>query len=328
MSDPRAIIKILLPISAFGLVLALWAVGVALWRLRRRTRAHKLQQRLDPAGPAPAEGERVLRLWHEGKEEAMTVPGLAKRPSLWARLDQLRDKAGLDAPLRSVLLGLVGGSTLTAAVVLVLTKNVPGALAAAAAVVAIFWVYLKNRLKRQVALFESQFLDALGLAARSLRAGHPLSGAFMVVADEIGAPVGPMFAAIRQKQDLGMKLEDALRDVATSTDSHDMRIFATSVIIHLRSGGNLADLVDRLAAVIRDRMRLSRRVRVLTASAQLGKRVLLALPIVMFGVINLMNPDYTVPLYSTPEGHVMLLMAVGGLIFGAWVMNRMAQLDY
>ena len=150
----------------------------------------------------------------------------------------------------------------------------------------------------------------------------------MVVADEIDSPVGPMFMSICQKQQLGMKLEDALRDVANFTDSHDMRIFATSVIIHLRSGGNLADLVDRLATVIRDRMRLSRRIRILTASANLGKRVLIALPLLLFGIINAMNPDYMVPLYETPQGKMMLLMALGGVLLGAWVMNRMAKLNY
>jgi len=327
VSDPRLILKLLLPISAFGLVLAFWFAGVIVWRAKKRLRRDKLQERLDLT-PVTSEDERTLRLWCDGKEETLNVPGKKTKKSLVVRLDEMRARAGLEAPLKTVLLALVGGSLLMGSGVLLVTQNVVGAIGAAAAVVVICWVIFKNRIRRQVALFETQFLDALGLAARSLRAGHPLSGAFQVVAEEIAAPVGPMFASISQKQELGMKLEDALRDVGNNSNNHDMRIFATSVAIHLRSGGNLADLVDRLSSVIRDRMRLGRRVRVLTASAQLGKRVLIALPIVMFAAINVMNPAYLEPLYATSQGKMLLMFAIMGLMLGSWVMGRMARLKY
>ncbi|KKN96977.1 hypothetical protein LCGC14_0162270 [marine sediment metagenome] len=327
VANSVTIFDLLLPIAVFGLVLASWIGIVLLLRVRRRNRAQKLQQRINISHPHLDE-DRVLRLWHDGKEETLEVPGAGAKPSLRARLAQLKEQSGIKAPLQAVVLGLAGGTALVASAVLVITGSFPAMLGAAVTVVTIVWVCFKNRLQRRVALFETQFLDALGLAARSLRAGHPLSGSFMVVADEIDSPVGPIFESVCQKQQLGMKLEEALRDVATITDSHDMRIFATSVIIHLRSGGNLADLVDRLATVIRDRMRLSRRIRILTASANLGKRVLIALPILMFGVINSMNPDYMAPLYETPQGKTMLLMALGGMLLGAWIMNRMAKLKY
>ena len=321
------IFDLLMPISVFGLVMASWIGAVLLLKGRRRNRTEKLQQRINITPPHSDE-DRVLRLWHDGKEETLAVPRPGAKLPLRARLTRLKEQAGIEAPLRVVVLGVAGATALVASAVLLITGSVPAMLGAALTTVTIVWIVFTNRVKRRVSLFETQFLDALGLAARSLRAGHPLSGSFLVVADEIESPVGPMFASICQKQQLGMKLEEALRDVANATDNHDMGIFATSVIIHLRSGGNLADLVDRLSTVIRDRMRLSRRVRVLTASANLGKRVLIALPILLFGVINSMNPDYMVPLYQTSPGKTMLMMSVGGLVLGAWIMNRMAKLRY
>jgi tight adherence protein B len=100
------------------------------------------------------------------------------------------------------------------------------------------------------------------------------------------------------------------------------------VIIQVRSGGNLADMMHRLADVIRDRMRLKRRVRVLTAQTQLSKRVLLVLPFLLFGVLNLLNPTYMMPLYTTSMGRTLLVVAGTGLMLGVWVMNRLSVLKY
>jgi tight adherence protein B len=107
-----------------------------------------------------------------------------------------------------------------------------------------------------------------------------------------------------------------------------MKIFAVSVVIQLRSGGNLANMMERVTWVIRERMRLNRRARVLTAEAQLSKWVLLALPILLFLGLSLMRPEYMQPLYSTSAGRIMLLVGTGSLLIGSWLMNRMSVLRY
>src|SRR6185295_2341557 len=155
---------------------------------------------------------------------------------------------------------------------------------------------------RRTALFETQFVDALDIAARSLRAGHPLVGAFRLIAEEIAPPVGSLFAQICQAQELGLSIERAIHEVAKTFNNADVRIFGTSIAIQLRSGGNLADMMDRLAYVMRDRMRLNRRVRVLTAQTQFSKRILAALPIFIFVALNTLNPGYMQPLYTTEMG--------------------------
>src|SRR5204862_1993783 len=100
---------------------------------------------------------------------------------------------------------------------------------------------------------------------------------------------------ICQRHGMGANLEEVLRESGDESASPDMKLFSTSVAIQIRTGGNLADLMERLAYVIRDRMRLHRRVRVLTAQTQMSKRVLLALPFIMFIVLNMLNPKYMTP---------------------------------
>jgi len=313
-------------LAVAGLVLMIGLIIVFSLVTRRRTRTRWLHDRLDLEG-APADQKRVLHIWRDGEEQTLTVPGRMTRRSLWGRLEDFRHEAGITVSLQAMILAIIGAALLAGAILLLLSKSIVASVAAAGAVLLIVRMVLRGRLRRQLKLFEEQFLDALGLAARSLRAGHPLSAAFTVISEEVSDPVGSIFAGIRQQQAMGMQLEDALRDVASNTENHDMRIFATSVIIHLRSGGSLADLVDGLAAVIRDRIRLNRRLRVLTASFQLGKNVLLVLPILLFVVINAMNPDYADPLFSTVAGRWMVGLAAGGLIVGSWLMDRLARID-
>jgi tight adherence protein B len=103
-------------------------------------------------------------------------------------------------------------------------------------------------------------------------------------------------------------------------------LFATSIVIQLRSGGNLAEMMERLAYVIRERMRLARRVRVLTAQTQFSKRILLLLPIVIFVILNMLNPEYMHPLFSSSAGQKILFVAASGLLIGSWMMNKLSVL--
>src|SRR5204863_9895106 len=170
----------------------------------------------------------------------------------------------------------------------------------------VFRMYLLACINKRAALFEKQLCEALDLGGRSLRAGHPLSGAFKLIATEIGAPVSLMFQEIVEQEALGVSLQRALYNASQKSRSPDMKIFATSVVIQLRSGGNLAEMIDRVAWVVRERMRLNRRARVLTAEAQLSKWVLLALPLGMFVLLNLINPEYMEPFFTTFLGSVMM----------------------
>jgi tight adherence protein B len=298
---------------------------VILWSVTRRKREEKIEKRLGLH--ELQEEEKVLSLWLEDRVATTTVLK-GRRKSLSERFEELRTAAGWEIPASSILATLasvvffsLGGSYL-------FTKSLLPGAGVAAAIVLAFWFYLNHAIGKRVAVFERQFVDALDLAARSLRAGHPLLGAFRLISEEIAAPVSTVFGEVCQQQALGVSLDHALKNVAAKSWSSDMKLFATAVIIQLRSGGNLAQMMDRLAFVIRDRMRLSRRVRVLTAQTQFSKRVLISLPLVLFFLLNVLNPEYMRALYQTAAGRTTLTIGTVGLLLGIWVMNRMAVLKY
>lgn len=311
--------------SAFLSVFLLWVAGIWIWWLRRTARARRVAARLgmpDPnAGPA-----RELRLWSHGEEFSTVVQ--TPEMTLRKRLERWRQQSRIEMELSALILAAIGVNAGAFAITYVFTESLLAAVAAVIVASMFLWSYAKLRAERGIALFETQLVDALDLAARSLRAGHPLTGAFQLAGEEIPAPVGSIFNEVCQQQDLGLSLQESLRRAASMRQSADLKLFSTSVIIQLESGGNLADMMDRLAAVIRDRLRLSRHARVLTAQTQLSKRILIALPFILFFVINFLNPGYMEPLYTSPDGQFLIAMGATSLLIGMWVMNRMVVLKY
>lgn len=323
-------LDLIIAACVFGLILAAWMVVFFLWYGKRASRASKLEERMGLTDEEREEGgSRLLRLWHEGREVTTEVPGMLRSRSFKERLQRLvRDAELEDGQFRSLLLGLFGFGALLSLLLLMATGSVFPGLGLCVLLFLGFRAYLKWRVSRRLARFELQFVDALDLAARSLRAGHPLLGAFRLIAEETRPPVSVVFDEICQQQALGMSMRSALQRAAMDTPSPDVRIFATSVIIQLESGGNLADMMERIALVIRDRLRLSRRVRALTAQTQLSKRVLICLPILMFFILNVLNRDYMSNLYKTTEGQMLLVLAGAAMLAGTWTMNRLALLKY
>ena len=321
-------VTLLVGLSAFVLFFAVWSAAVVLWARRRAASGARLDDRLRPPA-SEHQSTRTLRLWHEGREATATVPQAERRPFLTGRLGQLLEDAGWTGmyPGRVILMFAslcVGISALTFA----LADSVMLGLGITAFAIAVFWIVAQQAVRRQVALFEQQLADALQLAARSLRVGHSIVRAFRLVSEEFPPPVGTVFSEICQQQELGMGMQEALGKAAAESSSSDMKLLATSVVIQLRTGGNLADMMDRVALVIRERIRLNRRVRVLTAQTQFSKRILLVLPVFMFLLLNVMHREYMEPLYTQSAGRAMLGVAVGLLVVGGWIMNRMAVLRY
>ena len=329
-NDQQSAISLFAAVATFGLVISLWLIGVLVWSARRQRKAAQVQQRLEyarSATPHAGSGGRVLRLWHDGKEATTVVPGLTPAGIL-VRLERYFASAGVETPPMTAIPMLAGVLLLIIGVAYIITTSVVIALLCAIGLVVLLTLRMSQRINRRTATFERQFIDALELAARSLRAGHPLIGSFRLIAEEIAAPVGTLFGEVCQQQALGLSMEDALRNVSEDNHSEDLKLFVTSVVIQLATGGNLADMMDRLAAVIRDRQRLNRRVRVLTAQTQFSKRVLLALPFLVFVLLNLINPSYMRPLYTTTLGEMIMLVASLGLLMGWMTMNWLSKLSY
>jgi tight adherence protein B len=323
--DKEQILNLVKGAAAFGLVLSIWSIATLFLLARRSRKAVELEKRLRLTDPNRGQNGRVLRLWQDGEAATTTVPDLRPSLGIYGQLDKMRQDAGWQMSMSNTMIRL-GGAALVAGIGGYLATGTPLMIGAGPiAVGVVFWIYLQNRISKRTALFERQFIDALELAARSLRVGHPLVGSFRLISEEIPEPVGELFGRVCQQQSLGVAMDVALRDVAAQSPSDDLRLFATSVVIQLRSGGNLADLMGRLSGVIRERNRLARRVKVLTAQTQMSKRVLLALPVLAFFGLAMMNPDYMRPLYTTRPGEIVMAAAILGMFFGWVLMNWMGK---
>lgn len=318
----------MLGLAVGGAILCLTIMLTLAIFIRRNARIQSMRARMEE-DQQPIDGpKRTIRLWHEGKEITTSVSGGIRALTLSQRLNKIKQDAGWTMPATSMLLSIVGVAILAFSTVFVLFANLLGALGVAICVMIGFYIRTRQRIAKRRSVFERQFVDALELIARSLQAGHPLLGAFQLCAEELDNPIQSIFSDICQKHELGEGIEDAMQNVANEAGNEDLKLFATTVSIQLRSGGNLADMMKRLAFVIRERIRLGRRVQVLTAQTQFSKRILIALPFFVFVMLYLLSPRYMQPLYDTPLGHILIVLGVGSLIIGTWMMNKLARLEY
>ncbi|MEI6097355.1 MAG: type II secretion system F family protein [Alphaproteobacteria bacterium] len=154
------------------------------------------------------------------------------------------------------------------------------------------YVWVNNKAKKRMALLEEQLPDAVELMVRSLRVGQPFSSAVANVAKEIPDPLGTEFGIIADEASYGRNVADSLKEFAERLDSQDLRFLAVAVTIQQTSGGNLAQILEGLAKVIRARFRLFRRIKAITGEARWSGMFLSAFPIVAVVVINLIKPDY------------------------------------
>ena len=317
---------VLLAALASGLLVAtVWGFILLLWLRRRAAISQRVDERLASGGQAP-EGLRTLRLWREGEEATTQVPIARSELSLMERLERLRNDAGINSPIQNILLMIIVAAMGVGLVLFVLTGSLQPASVGVIAVGFGFWWYGSKRVAQRRLQFERQLVDGLELSARALRSGHPLQGAFELIAQEIPAPLGTLFREICQQQAMGIRLDDALRRAALITGSADMKLFSAVLAIQMRAGGNLADTMEGIAFVIRERMRLNRRFRVLSAQTKFSKRILLVMPFAMFALLSIIDANYMRVLYTTSIGSLMLVCAAVSLLIGWIVMTRMAEL--
>ena len=186
------------------------------------------------------------------------------------------------------------------------------------------------RVKRTVRLrtFEEQFPEAIDLISRALRAGHAFTTGLGMVADEIPAPVGQEFRRLYDEQNFGMSLPDAMRAMAKRVPVLDARFFVTAVLTQRESGGNLSEVLDNLASVMRERFKLKRQIRVVSAHGRISAWVLSCLPPALAGVLFLLSPDFMRILWEDPLGVQLVMIAVALQIVGTFIISRLVRIEY
>ena len=189
------------------------------------------------------------------------------------------------------------------------------------------WLYVRRCKAKRVAAFEEIFPEAIDLLGRAIRAGHGLSTALKMVADEMGSPLGPEFRRVFEEQKFGLPLEESLNGLADRVDLADVRIFNTGVLIPRAVGGNLAEILDNLARTIRERFTIQRQVRVYTAQGRFTGYLLAVLPVIIGFLIYLLNRDYMSILWAEHIGRVLIAVALLLQIVGFFVIRRIVDIE-
>jgi tight adherence protein B len=287
----------------FFLAAMLALEGMAALLRRRRADPDRVRKRLRNLAP------RVARTEAARDGSILRSHGGLRLASL-GRLELLLYRAGggltvirfltLSALLAAV--GFIGVYTLTGDPVRSAPALLPGLLP---------WLLMSHKAKKRMRVFEEQLPDALELLTRSMRAGHALATGFQLVGEELADPIGTELGLVAEEIRLGLDIRDALENLMHRIENEDLPYFATAVLIQRQTGGNLAELLDKLGSLLRERGQFAGRVRALTAQGR-GAATFLALwlPFILV-VVWLVAPEYLTPLIENTWGHAVLAGAIG-----------------
>ena len=242
----------------------------------------------NPEGPLPALDRMVASSW----------------------MQRLIEQSGVNTTPSALLLISIGVSAALALTSYMFTSRVLIPLLFAIAGLVLPTLYLFRRRISRFKKFEEQFPEALDLLSRAIRAGHAFQTAMGMVADELPPPVGPEFRKTYDRQNFGLPLRDALNELTERVSILDVRFFVTAVLIQRETGGNLAEILDNLAQVVRERFKILRQVRVHTAHGRFTGYVLLALPAALGVALVFINPDLMRLLFQERMGHMLLAGAM------------------
>lgn len=231
------------------------------------------------------------------------------RLPLTRNLDHKLDHAGLKITVSLFVISTTGIAAACATLTWLQTRSFSFAILAAAISLLLTKVFLSFKTAQRINKFTEHFPDALTMIARSLRAGHSFTTAVQLVGQESPSPVGELFKTAYDQQLLGLRITDGLSYLNERIESLDLRFFTTVVCINAETGGNLSEVLDKLAMTIRERLRIRRQVQVYTAQGRMSGYVLGALPIVVFLVFNVLNPEYESALLKDPKGILLLSFA-------------------
>ena len=187
-------------------------------------------------------------------------------------------------------------------------------------------MWLVFRRKRRFAKFGAQFPDALSLMARALRSGHSLNSGMHMISEEMAAPIGLEFQMAFEEQNLGIPVEQALKNMMKRMPNLDLKFFITAVSIQRQTGGDLAEIIDKICEVVRERFKIYGMIQALTGEGRLSGAVLMGLPIALFIAVYHLNQEYVMLLFTHPFGKKMIAAGIVLQILGAVVIKKIIDI--
>ncbi|HTI37581.1 MAG TPA: type II secretion system F family protein [Vicinamibacterales bacterium] len=244
-----------------------------------------------------------------------------------SRLSKWVEQSGVKISLSAILLFAAGGGLIFGLIAASVMRMTVGWFVGGAIGAAMPFVVLNIKRKRRLRNFEENFPEALDLISRALKAGHAFATGLKMVADEMSEPIGPEFRKTFDEQNFGLPLKDALNNLTERIPLLDVRFFATAVLIQRETGGNLSEILENLAHVVRERFKILRQVRVYTAHGRLTGYVLLALPVFLVIALSFINPEHMQLLFRERIGHMLLGATVVMQTIGYFWIRQVVKIE-
>ena len=296
---------------------------------QRRARARLLRERLEtadkPAERLPTDDLALVR--DETLSEIPIIDNLLRRSERVSRLQDSISQADLNLRAGTVLL-LCFVSATALGLFVYLWSGFPQAFWLGVIFGAIIpYSYVSYRRSKRFQEFETLFPHAIDQVARAVRAGHAFTTALELIANDTAEPVASEFRKLFEEQKFGLPVRDALINLTERVPLVDVKFFVTAVMLQRETGGNLAEILDNLSYVIRERFKILRQVRVYTAQGRLTMMLLMALPPIIVVTMRMLNPSFIEPLFADPIGHILVVAGISLQTVGYFVIRRIIQIQ-
>jgi tight adherence protein B len=242
-------------------------------------------------------------------------------------LQKMLAQGNVDVRAGNFLVLCVGAAVILAIVAAIAGGNLLFAWAGALIGFFIPYAYASHMRNKRFQKFEEKFPEAIDTLARAVRAGHAFTTALEMIANEVSEPVAGEFRQLYEEQKFGLPVRDALINLAERIPLVDVKFFVTAVMLQRETGGNLAEILDNLSYLIRERFKILRQVRVHTAQGRLTMVLLMALPPTIVVVMTLLNPGFIRPLFTDPIGHALIVGGITLQTMGYFVIRKIIRIQ-
>jgi tight adherence protein B len=296
---------------------------------QRSARARLIKERLarEQKAPERAAEEELALLRDEQLSKIPALDSLLRRSERVSAIQKMLAQAGLDMRAGNFL-GLCVVVAIGCAIVSYLFSNkVEIAWAGLLVGFVLPYSYVSFKRNKRFEKFEELFPEAIDTLARAVRAGHAFTTALEMITNEVADPVASEFRQLFEEQKFGMPVRDALMNLTDRMPLVDVKFFVTAVMLQRETGGNLAEILDNLSYVIRERFKIQRQVRVYTAQGRLTMALLMGMPPIIVSVMLVLNPGFIRPLFSDPIGHTLLVAGITLQTVGYFVIRKIIRIQ-
>jgi tight adherence protein B len=315
-------------------ILVFVVVAVAAFALgslvdQRNAQARLIKERLASERKAPelAAAEELALLRDEQLSEIPAIDALLRRSARVTDIQKMLAQAGMSIRAGNFLgLSALAGVAATF-LAYAFSKRAEVAWVAMLIGFVLPYSYASYRRNKRFEKFEELFPEAIDTLARAVRAGHAFTTALEMITDEVAEPVSGEFRQLYEEQKFGMPVRDALLNLTERVPLVDIKFFVTAVMLQRETGGNLAEILDNLSYVIRERFKIQRQVRVYTAQGRLTMALLMGMPPIIIAVMMVLNPSFIRPLFSDPIGHTLLVAGITLQTIGYFVIRKIIRIQ-